>query len=650
MSSLTATTDELATPHEPAAIEGPAATPRRFGLVGSPNCGKTTLFNALTGLSQKVGNYPGVTVDFVQSTLKDDAQVTLVDLPGTYALEALSPDEQVTLDALMGQRQGLEALDGVILVADATTLERSLPLLGQVLALGHPSAVILTMIDELKARGGALKVPKLKRALGVPVLSVVGNKGLGLDDVRHLLSQGQLQVSAATIPDTQEARFSWADELLAQALKPARQDRGLSDRLDAVVLHPALGLLTFALMMFAFFQAVFLLAAPLQEALAAGQALLGDQLQQAMSPSLLRSFLLDGVLGGVGGVLTFVPQIALLLMMIALLEGSGYMARAAFVIDRVMGWAGLEGRSFLALLSSYACAIPGIMATRTIPDPRSRLATILVAPFMTCSARLPVYGLLIAAFVPKTRIAGVISLQGLTLFGLYLLGALSALGAGALLKRGLLRGRTYPFFMELPPYRAPTAKVVAGHVWRGVKAFVRRAGTIILGASLILWALLQTPQVQAPPQIAADEAAVKAYQLEHSLAGRVGKTIEPVIAPLGMDWRIGVGILASLAAREVIVATLAQLYTFSGDLEADQAGLGERLKAARRDDGSPAYPLPTVLALLVFYVYALQCASTLVVMRRETGSWRWPLAAWVIMFAVAYGASFITYRVASALS
>lgn len=623
---------------------------RRLALVGSPNCGKTTLFNALTGLAQKVGNYPGVTVDFVQAAFKDREDVILVDLPGVYALDPLSPDEQLTLDVLKGTKEGIERPDAVLVVVDATTLERALPLVGDILRLGLPSAVIVTMIDELKARHGALKLPKLKRALGVPVVGIVGNKGVGLDDVRHLLGESEgWTATSAQIPEDLAERFAWSDQIIKQAVVLPKADRGLSDKIDAVVLHPVAGIFLFALVMFLFFQVVFLLAAPLQEGLDGLLGLLAGALKASISPGLMQSLVVDGIIGGVGGVLTFVPQIALLLMMIALLEGSGYMARAAFVIDRVMGWAGLEGRSFLALLSSYACAIPGIMATRTIPDPKSRLATILVAPFMTCSARLPVYGLLIAAFIPKTKVLGVLSLQGLVLFGLYFLGSVSALLAGALFKRGLLRGRTYPFFMELPPYRLPTAKVVFGHVWRGVKSFVRRAGTVILGVSLALWVLLHVPQVEVPKEIAQDATAAQTYQLEHSAAAKVGKVIEPVIAPLGMDWRIGVGMIASFAAREVIVATLAQLYSYSGDLDKELDGLGERLKAAKRADGTPAYPLPTVLALLVFYVYALQCVSTLAVMRRETGGWRWPLVAWTYMMVLAYVASFITYRVSSAL-
>jgi ferrous iron transport protein B len=628
----------------------------RLALVGSPNCGKTTLFNALTGLRQRVANYPGVTVEHTQGSLEVEAEggareVLLLDLPGTYSLDPLSPDEQVTLDAIEGRLEGVDAPEGIVIVADATTLERALPFVGEVLRLGRPSLVVLTMIDELKARRGAVKMGALRRALGVKVLGVVGNKGLGLDDLTHELGRVETWKAAdpEAIPADQLERFVWADEVLAQGLTRPDDARPGSDAIDRVVLHPVLGVALFLLVMFLFFQVVFTVAAPLQEALEGLVVGFGALVGGAMAPGLLRSLLVDGLINGVGGVVVFVPQIALLLLMISLLEGSGYMARAAFVIDRVMGWAGLEGRCFVALLSSYACAIPGLMATRSVPDPKSRLATMMVAPFMTCSARLPVYGLLIGAFVPDARVGGVFSLQGLTMFGLYALGSLSALVAAVVFKRGALRGRTYPFYMELPPYRVPSWRVVLNYVWRGVKGFMRKAGTIILVASVVLWAMLSFPQVEPPASLAEDPAAARAYQLERSAAAQVGKAIEPAIAPLGFDWRIGIGIVASFAAREVIVATLSQIYSFEGD-EEDLEGLGERLKKATRDDGAPAYTLATALSLLVFYVYALQCVSTLAVMRRETGTWRWPATAFIYMLVVAWLASFITYQLTANLT
>ncbi|MEZ4462788.1 MAG: ferrous iron transporter B [bacterium] len=607
-------------------------------LVGSPNSGKTTLFNALTGLHQRVANYAGVTVEHVVGEITADGRtLSLIDLPGTYSLEALSPDERVVSQVLEGRMPGCEPPDGIVVVADATTLQRSLQLVGDILRLGRPTVLIVTMIDELKARNGALKLPQLKRALGIPVVGVVGNRGIGMDDVRALLASVDTWTpTVVEVPEDQQARFVWADEIFEKCVVAPRREDGRTDQIDRVLLHPVMGIAIFAMVMFLFFQVVFAVAAPLQEAFESAVMLLGGVVGDLLPDGLLKQLLVDGVIAGVGGVVVFVPQIALLLLMIAVLEGSGYMARAAFVIDRVMGWAGLEGRCFIALLSSYACAIPGIMATRGVPDPRSRLATILVAPFMTCSARLPVYGLLIGAFIPSTYVLGVFNLQGIVLFLLYLLGSVSALLAAAVLKRGLLRGATYPFYMELPPYRVPTWSAIWHRVSRGVWAFLRKAGTVILAASVILWAALNLPRVDVPAELRDDPVAAQTYQLENSLAASVGHAMEPVLAPLGFDWRIGVGLVASLAAREVIVSTMAQIYGFGGD-EEDVDGLAARMSQAKNPDGTSVYTLPTVLALLVFFVYALQCVSTLAVIRRETGSWKWPAFAFSYMLVIAYG-------------
>lgn len=622
----------------------------RLALVGSPNSGKTTLFNALTGLHQTVANYAGVTVEHAVGTVEyQGTSVTLIDLPGTYSLAALSPDEEVVSRVLEGRMSDLPPPDGIVVVADATTLQRSLQLVGEVLLLGRPTVLVVTMIDELKARHGALKLPTLKRMLGIPVVGVVGNKGIGLDDVRAMLVGSSSWVAPKVeVPASQEERYRWSDAIFEACVTAPRRDETLTDKIDRVMLHPVFGIAIFAALMFLFFQVIFAVAAPIQEVFEGAVLGLGTLVGGWMPSGVLRALIVDGVIGGVGGVVVFVPQIALLLLMIALLEGTGYMARAAFVIDRVMGWAGLEGRCFIALLSSYACAIPGIMATRGIPDPKSRLATILVAPFMTCSARLPVYGLLIGAFVPQQTLFGVFNLQGAVLFGLYLMGSLSALLAAMALKRGVLHGATFPFYMELPPYRLPTASVLWHRVSRGVWAFFRKAGTVILAASVLLWGALNLPQVDVPQDLRGDEVAARTYQLEQSVAASVGRAVEPVFAPLGFDWRINVGLIASLAAREVIVSTLAQIYGFGGD-EEDTAGLSERLREARTPAGEPVYVLPTVLALLVFFIYALQCVSTLAVMRRETGSWRWPAFAFFAMFVTAYGMAWLTRMLAIAL-
>lgn len=646
------------------------AAPRRVALVGSPNAGKTSLFNALTGLRKRVGNYPGVTVERVEGDARiDDHVVTIVDLPGTYALEPLSADEQVTVDVLDGRLGDGAKPDGILLVADATTLERSLPMIAEVLARGEATAVALTMIDELKARGGTVRRAALEKRLGVPVVGVVGHRGLGLDDLRDLLRRPDgLHPSYAKLPtvvpaddDDVPAHYAWASEVYAECVVPPERGTAWTDRLDRILLHPVAGLAVFFVAMLAFFETVFTLAAPLQDLFESAVLTLGEYARGALPDGLVESLVVDGIVAGVGGVVVFIPQIALLLLLIALMEGTGYMARAAFLVDRVMGWAGLEGRSFIALLSSFACAVPGIMAARSVPDPKTRLATILVAPLMTCSARLPVYALLIGAFVPAERVFGIFNLQGLTLFGLYLLGGVSGLIGAKLLQRGLRTGRTLPFYMELPPFRVPGWRVVRHQVGKGVGAFLRKAGTIILVASVALWALLTFPEAPHEPDVDIGEAVMVdttpadpgpvAYtdsQVAYSYAGRLGRAFEPAIEPLGFDWKIGIGLIASFAAREVIVSALSQIYAFDGD-EDDLVGLGERMRVETDADGAPVYTLATALSLLVFFVFALQCVSTLAIMRRETNSWRWPIAAFVVLTIVAWTASFVTYQVASAL-
>ena len=618
--------------------------PLRLGLIGSPNSGKTTLFNALTGLRARVGNYPGVTVERREGTVSLGARsAVVVDLPGAYSLDALSPDEEVVGRVLAGELAPRP--DALILVADACSLERSLLVVAQALRRGLPTCLVLTMTDELRARGGELDLPHLERALGIPVRGVVGHRGLGIGALRELLAEPERWSRPPILPPESAAeRSTWAESVLANVVRRRPGASRTTDAIDRIVLHPILGTLLFALVMVTFFQLIFAWAQPAMNAIDAGVGELGRLVRAVLPAGLVADFAADGLVAGVGSVVIFLPQIVLLFSLLYLLEDLGYMARAAFVIDRLMGRIGLEGRAFVSLLSAYACAVPAIMTTRTIASPRNRLATILVAPLMTCSARLPVYALLIGAFVPAQRVAGPLGLQGLVLLGLYLAGGVAALLVAAVLKKTLLRGEGLPFYMELPPYRVPPLRLLASQVWGSAQAFLRRAGTIILAVSVALWVLLSFPRSEAPPDLTPQQAA--RFALEHSFAGRVGHAIEPAIAPLGFDWKIGVGLLASLAAREVIVSTLAQIYAASED----ETGL----RAAIRADQDPrtgrrVFTPATVASLLVFFVFALQCMSTLAVMRRETNSWRWPAFAFGYLLALAWCASFATWHVAAAL-
>ncbi|MBW2279375.1 MAG: ferrous iron transporter B [Deltaproteobacteria bacterium] len=624
------------------------ADPLRVALVGSPNSGKTTLFNALTGAGARVGNYPGVTVERREGSVRRSGRaIRVLDLPGTYSLEGETPDEQVVERVLGGELPGEAVPDALLIVADGTTLRRGLGLVAQLLQSERPTALVVTMIDEVRARGGRLDLAKLSRILGVPVLGVVGSRGVGLPELRELLEHPE-SWSAPSIrpPDEDPAeRFAWVDAVAREIGAGDTPPDTRSDAVDRILLHPVGGGLVFAAVMVLLFQSIFAWAVPAMDAIDGIFGVLGRASAQLLPAGLLTDLWIDGVLAGVGGVLIFLPQIVILFTLIHFLEDVGYMARAAFVVDRLMGLVGLQGRCFVALLSSYACAIPGIMAARSISSPRDRLATILVAPFMTCSARLPVYTLLIAAFVPAVSVFGV-GLQGLVMLALYALGVLAALGAAALLKSTLLRGQVSSFYMELPPYRMPSLSLLASQVWASAWAFIKRAGTLILLASVVLWTLLTFPRVDADPSLSPKEQAQVA--LEASAAASIGRAIEPAIEPLGFDWRIGVGLVASLAAREVIVSTLSQIYAV-GDAD-DFDGLRSALRAdTDPETGEPSFTLPVALSLLVFFVFALQCTSTIAVMARETGSWRWPALAFSSMLALAYVASFVTYRVSSAL-
>jgi len=615
--------------------------PLRLGLVGSPNAGKTTLFNALTGLRARVGNYPGVTVERREGTLDlEGRRGTVIDLPGSYSLDPISADEAVVLQVLDGAIADVPAPDALLIVADACSLERSLLLVGDVLRRELPACLVVTMLDELAARGGTVDLARLEAALGIPVVGVVGHRGLGLERLRKLLAApGDWARPPIAPPEDRLERAGWADSIVEHTITQRPGDHAATEAIDRVVLHPVAGPLLFAAVMVGFFQLIFAWATPAMDWIDEMVGVLAQNVRLSVASPGLADFLADGLVAGVGSVVIFLPQIVLLFSVLYLLEDVGYMARAAFVVDRAMARIGLEGRAFVALLSSYACAVPGIMATRTLPSPRDRLLTILVAPLMTCSARLPVYALLIGAFVPAREVWGPLGLQGLVLLGLYLLGAGAALAAAAILGRTLLPGEGLPFTMELPSYRLPTPRLWLSQVWGSAWAFLRRAGTIILLASMVLWVLLTFPRVQAPPGL--DPEAAASYSLEHSAAGQLGHALEPVIAPLGFDWKIGIGLVASLAAREVIVATLAQIYASSDE----DASLREAL---RRDvdpaTGEHVFNAASVASLLVFFVFALQCMSTLAIMRRETNSWRWPAFAFGYLLALAYGASFVTYR------
>ena len=608
----------------------------RVAVVGSPNAGKTSVFNHLTGLRAKVGNYPGVTVGrTVGNTRVDGVAIAVEDLPGTYSLTPISPDEQVVTDLLTGDRDGFDRPDAVLLVADVTTLRRSMTLLAQVLRLDLPCVLVLTMADELMARNGRIEKDALAFALGIPVNVVIAHRGSGIAALRaQLRTVDQWQRPPLLPPADPDAVDAWASSVLDAASYVAPQPDRRTGRIDRVVLHPLWGTVIFFAVMFAVFQVMFTVAAPLRDGIGACLTWLGTQVTNHLGHGVVGDLLGQGVIGGVGTVLQFIPQIVLLFLLIAVLENVGYMSRAAFLMDRVMAKTGLEGRAFVAMLTAFACAIPGIMATRTLPSSRDRIATVLSAPLMTCSARLPVYTLLVGLLVaPQTYWWG-LSGQGITMFLLYLGGGGSALIAARLFKSTILRSDLLPFTMELPPYRFPSAKAMLVAMWSATRVFLRKAGTIILGTSLVLWALLNLPARSAetahlPP---ADAAT---YVMNHSYAADAGRAVEPVFSPLGFDWHINVALLGSLSAREVFVSTLGEVSAAT-----DPTDPGEALADLTDQHGHRVFSAPTVVALLAYFMFALQCMSTVAVMRRETNSWRWPALAFSYMFALAWLAAF----------
>lgn len=692
----------------------PAATVTgTIAIIGNPNCGKTTLFNALTGLRHKVGNYPGVTVEKKEGrvTLADGSDALLLDLPGTYSLSPNSPDEKIVSDVLFGRMPGTAVPDVVICVVDATNLERNLYLLSQLTDLKFPVVVALNMTDLAEEHGIDIDIPALEQAFGVRFISTVARKGTGLTELIAALPgastnegsirrwylpelarkehqelvemlvrndrlteaaayhEAQLLLAAPAVDDSYhgryspetlshvrqdhtvlhegginrhsvfvESRFKWVYSVYNMAVKHRRTRtvHSISDRLDAVLTHRVWGLVIFFLLMALMFQTIFTWASYPMELIGAGFDLLAEGVSSLIPPGDLQQLVTKGVIGGVGAVVTFLPQILFLFLFLGFLEDTGYMARAAFNMDRMMSTVGLHGKSFIPLLSSFACAIPGIMATRTIENPRDRLVTILVAPLMSCSARLPVFALLIASFVPDRHVLGFIGLPALVLISMYLLGLGAALVTAKLLKGTVLKGPAPAFIMELPPYRLPALKNTFIHMWERSVLFLKNAGTIILGVSVILWFLATYPKM---------EEGTAAERLAHSYVGQAGKFIEPALTPLGFDWKIGIGIISSVLQREVFVSTLGTIYNIE-DADEGSTSLMERLRSdVDPVTGAPTFTLLTAICVMVYYVLAMQCLSTVAVVRRETNGWKWPAFQFAYMTVLAYGATFLTYRI-----
>ena len=766
-------------PSSPATRHPPPDTHHPYVvLTGNPNSGKTTLFNSLTGLRAKVGNYAGVTVERKEGRLLGapaglDARV--LDLPGTYSLSPQSLDEQISRDVLLNRLPELPAPSLIVVVVDGSNLQRNLYYATQVIELGHPTLLALNMVDVAESNGHHIDSAKLSEALGVPVLPIVASSGRGLPELRRQII-ASLNSRATAVPrhfcdlpapfkkeadaitallgeTFQERRVqAMAEALLIlsnenalasslehypahiqTAVAAARKhldaagidwrsvaienrylsisaiqravttqadapSETFSDKLDRVLTNKVWGTIIFVALMALMFQSIFSFAKLPMDALKIGVGWLGGVVGRMIPPGDLNSLLVDGVIAGVGAVIVFLPQILLLFLFIGFLEDTGYMARAAFLMDRLMSKVGLHGKSFIPMLSSFACAIPGIMATRTIESPKDRLVTILVAPLMSCSARLPVYTLLIAACIPNIPVIGFLKLPGLTMLSMYLLGIVVALLMAWLFKKTLLRGETPLLIMELPPYKRPLLRVVVRHMWDRSRLFLRRAGTVILGINILLWFLATYPRsAEVQKEYAVRRAALQSTtaanqnsrssrgdeahsapnetqslsrmagsvastandpltaldneeagaKLRQSFAGRLGRFIEPVIAPLGFDWKMGIGIVASFAAREVFVSTMSTVYNVgkADNTESSNSDLAKTLQAQRHEDGTPVYTVLTAVTLMVFYVFALQCVSTVAVVRRETNSWKWPIFQWVYMGVLAWTLAFITWRV-----
>ncbi len=730
-------------------------------IIGNPNTGKSSLFNALCGMRTRVGNFPGVTVEKKVGTYVDgESTITIVDLPGTYSLSSRSADELISVDVLMGQCSDAPPIDAIAMVVDANHLERDLYLFSQVAELDKPTFLILNMWDCVQASGLKIDIPKLSDRLGIPIVTTTANRLIGIEDLRstirslriappvkivddlfplpfreevHQLSNwingqghmnrrylverllldvdGALETRWATKPRLNElsqrlqiarkrlevanfqvpfietkVRHDWVREILANVVGRTTQFQSTaSDKIDRVLAHRWWGLMVFVAMMFLVFQALFadLGFVSLNDMINAGLAWLAGMVEIIVPPGTLRSLLCDGVIAGVGGVLTFVPQIATLFLLISIMEDCGYMARVALVMDRWMTKIGLNGKAFLPLMTSFGCAVPGIMSTRTIENARDRLVTILIAPLMSCSARLPVYTLLITAFVPaKGLLGGWVTLQGLFFLFMYALGVFVAIPIAWLMKRFFFPSQPSPFVIELPRYTWPSWRVVAHRVWEQVYSFIARAGTLILCTSVLLWAAAYFPEnhlqemelahridektvaFEASQPLSLDEKSEKVLDpelkelhaqinlersrlIENSYLGRFGKTLEPIFHSVGWDWKIGVGVIASFPAREVIISTLGTIYSLGGDVEATDQGLHQQLKAATWPDGKPVFNIVTALSLMVFFALCAQCAATLMTIRKETQTWGWPIFTFVYMTGLAYFGAWLVFNIGS---
>ncbi|WP_292079923.1 MULTISPECIES: ferrous iron transporter B [Brevundimonas] len=611
----------------------------RVALVGNPNSGKTALFNALTGAHQKVANYAGVTVERKEGLIRaaSGRTMSVLDLPGTYSLRARSPDEEVTRDAVLGRLVGETPPDVVVCVADATNLRLVLRLILELKAVGRPMVLALNMYDIAQRQGLRIDLERLRAELGVPIITTVATRKRGIDDLVAAI-EDQAAVAAATesqwrSPDAAELRAAAreAERIMKACVRPPERPDTLTGKIDSVLLHPVGGLLILFALLFVMFQAVFSWAAPLMDGIEAGIAWLGGLVANVLPDGLLQSLIVDGIISGVGSVLVFLPQILILFLFIIALEDFGYMARAAFLMDKIMGGAGLHGRAFIPLLSSFACAIPGVMAARVIDSRRDRLTTILVAPLMTCSARIPVYTLIIAAFIPNETVWGFANLQGLVMFGLYAAGIVSALIVSLLIRKVFWRGAVEPFMMELPAYKTPDLRSVGFNLWLRAKIFLNRAGRIILPLVIILWVLATFPY---PPENATLPA------IDYSFAGMIGRALEPIFAPIGFNWQMVIALIPGMAAREVAVAALGTTYAIA-DAE-NATGLLASTLASH-------WSLATALSFLAWYIFAPQCVATLGVVRRETNSLKWTWIMIGYMFGLAYLASLVTYHVAVAL-